>query len=65
MRLQKTKQKGRKDEGTNGRKVQAASISSWLACLLLVACSLLPYRSKSKFNSKQKQVKLWHYYLTK
>jgi hypothetical protein len=34
--------KGRMGEGTKGRKVQATSISSWLACLLLVACCLLP-----------------------
>jgi hypothetical protein len=34
--------RGRKDEGTKGRKAQTTSISSWLACLLLVACCLLP-----------------------
>jgi hypothetical protein len=28
---------------SNGQRVQATSISSWLACLLPVACSLLPY----------------------
>jgi hypothetical protein len=32
--------RGRMDESTNGRKVQATSISSWLACLLLVTCCL-------------------------
>ncbi|MDR1180631.1 MAG: hypothetical protein LBL13_01435, partial [Bacteroidales bacterium] len=41
-------ERGRMDEGTKGRKVQATSISSWLACLpvacclLLAACCLLP-----------------------
>jgi hypothetical protein len=30
-----------KGEGTKGRKVQATSISSWLACLLLAACCLI------------------------
>jgi hypothetical protein len=32
-----------KGEGTNGRKVQATNISSWLACLLLAACCLIKH----------------------
>jgi hypothetical protein len=34
--------RGRMGESMKGRKVQATSISSWLACLLPVACCLLP-----------------------
>jgi hypothetical protein len=34
--------KGRMGEGTKGRKEQATSISSWLACLLPVAIFLSP-----------------------
>jgi hypothetical protein len=40
----------RMDEGTKEQKIQATSISSWLACLLLVACCLLPYKQKFKSN---------------
>jgi hypothetical protein len=42
--------RGRKSEGTKGRKVQATSISSWLARLLLAACCLLPYNANFKSN---------------
>jgi hypothetical protein len=42
--------KGRMGEGRKGRKVQATSIFSWLACLLLVACCLLPYNNVIKSN---------------
>jgi hypothetical protein len=42
--------KGRMGESTKGRKVQARSISSWLACLLLAACCLLPYNNVIKSN---------------
>jgi hypothetical protein len=42
--------RGRKGEGTKGRKVQATNISSWLTCLLLVACCLLPYNKVIKSN---------------
>jgi hypothetical protein len=45
-----SEKKGRMGEGTNRRKVQATSIFSWLACLLLVACSLLPYNNVIKSN---------------
>jgi hypothetical protein len=38
--------KGRMGESTKGQKVQATSISSWLACLLPVACCLLPYNGE-------------------
>jgi hypothetical protein len=40
----------RKDKGAKGRKVQATSIFSRLACLLLVACCLLPYNNVIKSN---------------
>jgi hypothetical protein len=41
---------GQMGESTKERKVQATSISSWLACLLLVACCLLPYNNVIKTN---------------
>jgi hypothetical protein len=51
--------KGRKDEGMKGRKVQATSISSWLTCLLPVACCLLAHNGEGTKGRKVQETNIF------